>query len=141
MKYYRDKITLEIDAPFKVSYTAEGHAVERYKVNGKRGYFVTLACTHWCAHGDSLASAIADAIWKDPSRRPTLDALKKEIRDAGYERKISLNEFRVLTGACSEGCRLALERAKLDGSPMKALDIKKHFPDWGEKLLSVLEWK
>lgn len=140
MQYYRDKITLEIDAPFKVSHTAEGHTVERYKIKGKRGFFVTLANTHWCAHGDTLASAIADAIWKDPKRRPTLEALKSEIQEAGKDRKISLMEFRVLTGACAEGCRVALERAKLDGSPMKAKDIVKHFPDWGAKLLSVLEW-
>lgn len=140
MQYYRDKLMLDIDAPFKVSETAEGHIVERYKVKGKRGYFVTLAGTHWCAHGDSVASAIADAIWKDPKRRPTLDALKSEIQEAGKDRKITLQEFRVLTGACSEGCRSALERAGLDGSPMKAKDIAKHFPDWGRKLLSVLEW-
>lgn len=140
MQYYRDKLILEIDAPFKVSETAEGHVVEMYKVKGKRGFFVTLAGTHWCAHGDSIASAIADAIWKDPKRRPTLDALKAEIQEAGKDRKISLQEFRVLTGACSEGCRAALERAGLDGSPMKAKDIAKHFPDWGQKLLYVLEW-
>jgi hypothetical protein len=140
MKYYRDKLELDIDAPHKVSMTREGHVVERYKVKGKPGYFVTISGTHWCAHGKTIADAIADAIWKDPKRRPSLDALKEEICEAGQSRKISLQEFRVLTGACSEGCRVALDKAGLDGSPMKAKDIAKHFPDWGQKLLSVLGW-
>jgi hypothetical protein len=140
LNYYRDKINLDIDAPFKVSTTAEGHVVESYKVNDKPGYFVTLAGTHWCAHGASLAEAIADAIWKDPKRRPTLEALKMEICVEGKDRKISLREFRVLTGACSEGCKIELQRAGLDGSPMLAKDIVKHFPEWGKKLLIVLEW-
>lgn len=140
MKYFRDKLELEIDGPYKVSMTAEGHTVERYKSNGKPGYFVTLAGTHWCAHGGTIAAAITDAIWKDPKRRPSLEALKAEICEAGKSRKISLQEFRILTGACSEGCRVALDKAGLDGSPMKAKDIKKHFPEWGQKLLSVLGW-
>jgi hypothetical protein len=141
MKYFRDGLTLEIDKPYKVLKTAEGHVVESYKVGGKRGFFVTLAGSHYCAHGDTVADAIADAIWKDEKRRPSLDALKKEIQVAGEKRKISLQEFRVLTGACSEGCRSELERKGLNGSPMTAKAIYKHFPEWGRKLLDVLEWE
>jgi len=141
MKYYRDGLEIQIDHKPKVTTTAEGHVVESYKTKGKRGFFVTLAGTHWCAHGATLAEAISEAIWKDPKCRPSLEALKAEIQAAGKSRKISLQEFRVLTGACSEGCRIALDRAGLDGSPMKATDLAKHFPEWGERLMRVLEWK
>ena len=140
MIYYRDGLELNIDANFKITTTSDGHIVESYKVKGVRGFFVTLSGSHWCSHGDTVANAIADAIWKDPKRRPSLDALKKEIREYGESRKISLQEFRVLTGACSEGCRQAISKAGLDGSPMIARDIDKHFPEWGSKLLRVLEW-
>jgi hypothetical protein len=142
MKLYRDGLEEAIDAPgIKVSTTREGHVVEKYSVNGKPRFFVTLAKTHFCSHGATVAEAITDALWKDPSKRPSIDALTAEIKKAGKTRKISLNEFRVLTGACKEGCRVALERAKCDGSPMTAEDIKnKVSKDWGTKLITILGW-
>ena len=140
MKFYRDGLELDIDAPPMVSVTREGHIVEAYTVDGKAGFFVTLAGLPYCAHGETLSQAIADATWKDESKRPSLDALKSEIQAAGRSRKISLSEFRTLTGACAEGCRVALKRANLDGSPMTAGEIKKYFPDWGQRLCEVLEW-
>jgi len=139
--FFRDGLEENIDATPRVSVTREGHVVESYKVNSKPRFFVTLKGSHLCAHGSSLAEAIADAIWKDPDKRPSLEALRDEIREAGQKRKITLGEFKILTGACSDGCRIALERAKLDGSPMTAKDILKHFPEWGRKLMATLEWK
>lgn len=141
MNFFRDGLEEIIDATPHVSSTREGHIVEKYKANGKQRFFVTLAGSHWCAHGATLPEAIADAIWKDPDRRPSLEKLRDEIREVGKDRKITLGEFKILTGACSEGCRIALERAKLDGSPMKGTDILRHFPEWGRKLFEVLEWK
>lgn len=141
MNYYRDGLEIEIDGKPKVYETRDGHVVEEYISEGEKGYFVTLKGLPFCAHGSSLSQAICDAIWKDESQRPSLEDLKKEIQDFGKERLITLNEFRLLTGACSEGCRVALKRAKLDGSPMKAFDIYKYFPEWGGRLLSVLGWK
>lgn len=140
ISFFRDGIEEYIDAPSVVSKTQEGHCVETYKIHGKERFFVTLAGSHYCAHGDSLAEAIADAVWKDDKKRPSMDVLKREIREAGRDRKITLNEFRVLTGACLAGCRSALKKAGLDGSPMSADEIKIHFPDWGSKLISILEW-
>lgn len=133
----------KICGPVKVHYTSDGHAVESYKTaQGKRRYFATLAGTHWCAHGDSIAAAVSDAIWKDPARRPSLETLKSEIQRAGEKRKITLNEFRILTGACLTGCRAALERVGRDESPLTAYEIRDRVSkEWGEKLLSVLEWK
>src|ERR1043166_9305949 len=97
---YRDGITEKISEPIRVRRTREGHTVEAYKTDkGKERFFVTLSGTHWCAHGDSVAAAVADAVWKDPKQRPSKDALKKEIQKFGNGRKINLNEFRVLTGA------------------------------------------
>jgi hypothetical protein len=141
MEFYRDGITLEIDAKPKTYKTRDGHIVEEYSVDGKPGFFVTLQGLPFCAHGDTLAEAISDALWKDESKRPSLEELRDEIREAGKERPITLNEFRVLTGACLAGCKAALRQKKLDGSPMKAHDIHKHFPDWGGKLLDVLGWR
>lgn len=141
-KFYRDGLEEEISGPIKVRVTSDGHTVENYKsANGKKRYFTTLAGTHWCAHGDSVASAVADAIWKDPDRRPSLDALKAEIKNFGEKRKVTLNEFRVLTGACLSGCRSALEKAGRDESPLTAFEIRDHVSrEWGAKLLSVLGW-
>ncbi len=141
-KFYRDGLEETISGPIRVRVTSDEHTIESYKdAKGKQRYFATLAGTHWCAHGDSVAAAVADAIWKDPARRPSIDALKAEILKAGKERKITLNEFRVLTGACLSGCRSALERANRDESPLNAFEIYDHISkDWGGKLLSVLGW-
>lgn len=141
-KFYRDGLEEEISGPIRSRVTSDGHTVEIYKnTKGKQRYFATLAGTHWCAHGDSIASAVADAIWKDPVRRPSIDALKAEIRKEGKSRKITLNEFRLLTGACLSGCRSALEKSGKDESPLTAHEIRDQISkDWGGKLLSVLEW-
>lgn len=141
MQIYRDGIEETIDGSISVSTTRDGHTIESYTVDGKPRFFATLAGSHYCAHGNTIAEAIADAIWKDEKRRPSLDALKSEIKAAGRERLITLQEFRVLTGACLAGCRVALEQAGLDGSPMRAADVAKYFPEWGGKLLLVLEWE
>lgn len=137
---FRDGLEERIDGPPIISTTREGHNVESYCVDGVERFFVTLVGSHYCAHGNTLAEAIADAIWKDEKKRPSLEAVKESIRDDGKNRKISLQEFRILTGACQVGCQVALKQAGLDGSPMCATDIKKHFPDWGAKLLEILEW-
>ncbi len=137
---FRDGLEERADGPSVVSSTREGHRVESYRVNGIDRFFVTLAGSHYCAHGNTLAEAIADAVWKDEKKRPSLDAVKEEIRKGGKTRKITLQEFRILTGACKAGCEVALKRAGLDSSPMPASEIKKYFPEWGAKLLAILEW-
>lgn len=138
---FRDGLEEQTQGPPLVSTTREGHKVESYKVGGSNRFFVTLVGSHYCAHGNTLAEAIADAIWKDEKRRPSLEAVKEDIRKDGKSRKITLQEFRVLTGACQAGCRVALKQAGLDTSPMRASDIKKYFPEWGAKLLAILEWE
>lgn len=138
---FRDGLEERAEGPSKVSLTHDGHRVETYRVEGVERFFVTLAGSHYCAHGNTLAEAIADAVWKDEKKRPSLEAVKESIRKDGKTRKITLQEFRVLTGACATGCRVALKKAGLDGSPMHASKIKKHFPDWGQKLLEILEWE
>ena len=140
MIFYRDGLEEKIDEAPKDYKTREGHSVEEYKVEGEKRFFVTLYGVHYCAHGSSLEEAITDALWKDESKRPSLEDLKKKIREEGEDRKISLHEFKVLTGACGDGCRVALKRAGLDGSPMLAKDILKNFPEWGERLCHILEW-
>jgi hypothetical protein len=138
---FRDGLEERADSPPLVLTTREGHRVESYRVDGLERFFVTLAESHYCAHGNTLAEAVADAIWKDEKKRPSLEAVKQSIRNDGASRKITLQEFRVLTGACRAGCMAALRQAGLNGSPMIAKDIKKHFPEWGAKLLAILEWE
>lgn len=142
-KFYRDGLEEEIIGPIRVSVTSDGHTVESYKLsNGARRFFATLEGTHWCAHGDTIAQAVADAIWKDPGRRPSMEALVSEIKTDGKDRKITLNEFRALTGACLAGCRSALSQKGRDESPMTAHEIRNVVSlEWGNKLLSVLGWK
>lgn len=141
-KVYRDGLEESVIGPIKVRVTSDGHTVESYKLaDGKRRFFVTLSGTHWCAHGSSLAGAVADALWKDPSRRPSMESLIKSIKSDGPTRKITLNEFRALTGACLVGCRDALAKSGRDESPMTANDIRDIVSkDWGNKLISILGW-
>lgn len=142
-KIYRDSLEEEITGPIKVSVTSDGHVVERYTLaNGTKRYFATLAGTHWCAHGNSIAEAVADALFKDPVRRHSVDSLVADIREGGKSRKITLSEFRMITGACLVGCREALARAGKDGSPMTAIEIRNTVSrDWGNRLLSRLGWE
>ena len=140
---YRDGLRETIDARgIRVSRTREGHVVERYWVNGVPKFFVTLAGSHWCAHGESIANAVADALWKDPEQRPSMELLRAKIQKAGHKYKISLNEFRLLTGACREGCLSALKAAGLPNISMTAADIRdKISREWGNKLISILGWQ
>ena len=141
-KLYRDGIEETISGPIHVKITSDGHTIESYKTSdGKKRFFATLSETHWCAHGDTVASAIADAIWKDPKSRPSLETLVASIKKDGKQRKITLNEFRVLTGACLTGCRSVLAQKGRDESPMTAIEVRDIVSaEWGNKLLSVLGW-
>lgn len=143
MTIFRDGVEEEVAGPVRVSHTREGHVVETYTTTeGVVRHFVTLAGTHWCAHGSSVAEAVCDALWKDPDNRPPKEKLVKEIRAAGRGRLITLREFRHLTGACAEGCRVALERAGLAGvTEMTAETIRdKVSAPWGDTLLKILGW-
>jgi hypothetical protein len=142
-KVYRDGLEETVVGPISVEVTSDGHTVESYRLsNGKRRFFATLVGTHWCAHGDTVANAIADALWKDPTRRPSMQALLQSIKSEGPTHKFTLNEFRLLTGACLTGCRDALSKSGRDESPMVATDIRDVVSfEWGNKLLSVLGWQ
>jgi hypothetical protein len=142
-KLFQDGIEEEITGPIKVITTSDGHVVRSYKLaDGKRRFFATLCGSHFCAHGSTIAEAVADALWKNPLKRPSMESLIESIKKDGRERKINLNEFRVLTGACLIGCRSALTAVKRDDSPMTANDIRDLVSrEWGDKLLSVLGWE
>ena len=140
---YRDGLEIKNDSDFgiRVARTRDGHIVETFKVNGVKKHFVTLKDSVYCAHGDTVADAVADALWKDPARRPSAEALAEEIRKAGKTRKITLREFRLLTGACSEGCRIAMARARITEKSMTAFGIRDNISnEWGNKLLKILGW-
>ena len=141
-KLYRDGLEEKITGPIRVSATSDGHTIETYKLSdGKKRFFATLAGSHWCAHGNSIADAIGSAIWKDPARRPSMQVLVESVK-GDRKHKFTLNEFRVLTGACLTGCRSALSQAGRDESPMTATEIRDVVSfEWGNKLLSVLGWE
>lgn len=141
-KFYRDGLEEDIAGPIKVITTSDGHIVETYRLSdGKQRFFATLAGSHWCAHGETIAAAIADALWKDPSRRPSMESLMESIKTEGRTHKFTLNEFRTLTGACLAGCRSAISAAKRDESPMTAEDIRDIISfEWGNKLIAILGW-
>ena|ERR1035437_975888 len=142
-KLYKDGIEESVVGPIKVVHTREGHTIEKYTLsNGKKRFFATLAGSHWCAHGSTIAEAVADAIWKDPDKRPSRESLVNSIRDEGHTRKITLIEFCLLTGACITGCRDAAEKEGMECSPITAHEIRdKISKEWGEKLLSLLGWE
>lgn len=140
--FYRDGLEEKIKGEVKVKLRPDGFTVEEYTLTtGEKRFFVIKGGTVLCAHGSTESEAIADALWKDEANRPKLEDLKAEIQKAGRDRKISLQEFRLLTGACAEGCRVAIQKAGHDGSPLPARDILKINKEWGETLLRVLEWE
>lgn len=140
---YRDGLEEKIIGPIRVRQTSDGHIIEIYKLaDGTRRFFATLAGTHLSAHGTSIANAVADALWKCPERRPSMEALRESINNEGKTHMFTLNEFRLLTGACLTGCMSALDRVDRDESPMTAKEIREVVSrEWGDKLISVLGWK
>lgn len=138
-KIFRDGVSHQIDSRVSIRTTSDGHVIESWKSNGKRVYFANLFDSVYCAHGGSAAQAIGDAIWKDPKRRPSMEALVEEIKPVIATRKITLNEFRLLTGACESGCRHFLEQRGLKSSV--EMTLKEFIPiggEWALKLKSVL---
>lgn len=139
-KIYRDGIDHVLDGKVSVRTTSDGHTIESWKSNGKRVYFANLHDSVYCAHGDTAAQAIGDAIWKDPKRRPSMEDLVSEIRPQIKTRKITVNEFRLLTGACESGCRDFLRDKKLGLDAAMTLD--EFMPiggEWAQKLKQVLD--
>ena len=141
--FYRDGLEEIIIGDVSVRTRPDGFMVEEYALeDGQKRFFVIKPGTGLCAHGDTEAAAVADAIWKDEETRPQLEKLRDEIVKAGKDRKISLGEFRVLTGACAVGCREAIKKAGHDGSPLTAFEIaEKINREWGEKVISILGWE
>jgi len=137
---YRDGIEHALDkGGVKVRATSDGHVIESWKSNGKRVYFANLYDSVYCSHGDTEAQAIADAIWKDPARRPSLEALVAEIKPELATRKITLKEFRLLTGACESGCRHFLRTHGL--AQDVSMTLAEFMPiggQWAAKLKQVL---
>ena len=141
-KFYREGLEETIVGEVTNHLTRDGHTVETYTLaTGEKRYFATLAGLPFCAHGETEAEAIADALWKDESRRPSREALRDEIRKSGKTRKITLNEFRVLTGACKAGAMAALKAKGLRPDPMTAFEVRDNVSrEWGEKLIEILGW-
>lgn len=142
IKVYRDGIEEISLVPVTSFKTLEGHVIEHYKtVDGDR-YFATIRGTHFCAHGDTVSDAVADALWKDESRRPNMSSLIDEINKDVDHRKITMNEFNLLTGACRTGMLIALKQAGLEKTKPLSFTLKeikdKISLEWGNTLEKVL---
>lgn len=142
MNIYRDGVEHRLDKGTKVKTrkTRAGHIIESWMTNGKRVYFANLADSVYCAHGDTEEGAISAAIWKDPARRPSMEALLAEIRPVVKTRKITVYEFRALTGACLTGCKHFLEQRGLGMDTAMTLD--EFLPiggEWAQSLKRVIE--
>lgn len=140
-RVYRDGTSHSLDKGSKifVRTTSDGHTIESWRSEGKRVYFANLANSVYCAHGDTSAQAIGNAIWKDPKLRPPLEDLVAEIKPQIKTRKITVREFRLLTGACETGCRDFLVARGMNMSASMTLD--EFIPvggDWARKLKEVL---
>lgn len=138
-KIYRDGVEHTLNGRVSTRTTSDGHVIESWRSSGKRIYFANLYNSVYCAHGDTAARAIGDAIWKDPKRRPSMESLVLEIKPKLKTRKITVREFRLLTGACESGCRdfLATRGLGLD----TAMTLQEFVPiggDWAKKLKDVL---
>lgn len=142
-KFLRDGVEEIIVGDVASHVTRDGHTVEKYTLeSGDIKFFATISGTYYCAHGDTEAEAISDALWKDESKRPSMEELKNKIRNDGVNRTITLNEFRILTGACKAGAMAALRQKGLKPNPMTAKDVRDNVSkEWGEKLISVLGWE
>jgi hypothetical protein len=139
---YRDGIehTLDLGSKIKSKVTRNGTLVEYWKSGGELVFFATLKDGAYCAHGSTAAGAIRAAEWKDPDKRPEKTKLAKKIKQAGPGRKITVMEFRLLTGACEVGCREFLRQHKLPMTTSMTLDaFKKIGGDWATQLELVIQ--
>lgn len=139
---YRDGVKFPLDSgsQVKTKTTRDGHLVEYWASNGKNVYFVTLKNSVYCAHGDSLPEAIMSATWKDPTKRPDMKKLAKEIAADIENRKINVREFCYLTGACMAGTKQFLEQHNLPITV--SMTIKEFKPiggEWATKLEQVIQ--
>lgn len=139
---YRDGIEEIAISDVTCFKTRAGHVVEHYKTADGDRYFATIKGTHFCAHGNTVAEAVADALWKDEENRPERALLASKIKKQKDTIKITLNEFRHLTGACKTGCMIALKAAGLDKVNPLAFTIseikEKISPEWGKKLEQII---
>jgi len=140
-KIYRDGVehTLDSGSRVKSRTTPDGHVIESWLSKGKKVFFANLAGSVYCAHGDSEAQAIGDAVWKNPALRPSMDSLVAEIRPIVKTRKITVREFQLLTGACTSGCTHFLSENNLaSDTSMTLADFLPIGGDWARKLAQVL---
>ena len=64
-------------------------------------YVVTSEESGKTAHGKSIKEAMADLIFKELSENMDKDELVQKIKEAQV---VTLNDYRLITGACKEGC-------------------------------------
>lgn len=140
-KIYRDGVEhgLDVGSTPSVKITRDGHVIESWMSGGKRVYFANLKDSVYCAHGDTIAQAVGDAIFKDPAKRPSIDALIAEIKPVVKTRKITVQEFIILTGACLTGCRDFLNNKGLSQTVSMTLDdFMPIGGEWATRLKKVL---
>ena len=140
MKVFRDGLELEVKAPPRVV-IRDGHTCETFETDEGTTWFVTLAGSPFCAHGESFHDAVIAAKEKQNPGAGKADAIVR-VQESGH---VSLTDFCSITGACRAG---AIAWAKQEGvsikekltvkDALKRLD-KSSSRSWGERLREELE--
>jgi hypothetical protein len=136
MRFFRDGLEVEAKAPPRV-FIREGHTCEVFeRATDGPLWFITLAGTFYCAHGDSFRDAVASAKEKQNPGAAKAEAIVR-VRKT---KRVSLRDFCLVTGACRAG---ATAWAKQEGVSIKGdISVKEALKmleksssrDWGERL-------
>ena len=91
--------------------------VYKIKIAGKRieSYLVTIGVDKW-AHGATLKKAQEDLHFKEISEKLKKDPIKKDTM-------ISMPYYRIVTGACEQGCKNWMQANAIPDEPIKAQDL------------------
>lgn len=139
-KVFRDGLEIETTDPPR-TLIREGHTCEVFKTKEGDMWFVTLAGTPFCAHGDSFQDAVSAAKEKQNPGAAKAEALAR-VRET---KRVNLRDFCLVTGACRAG---ATAWAKQEGVSIKedlsvtdTLNLlkKSSSREWGERLREELD--
>ncbi len=91
--------------------------VYKIKIAGKRveSYLVTNGSDKW-SHGPTLKKAQEDLHFKVISEQLKKDPIKKET-------VLTMQYYRIITGACEQGCKNWMQQNNIPDAPIKAVDL------------------
>lgn len=136
---FRDGLEIRTTAPPRLV-VREGHTCEVFKTDEGDTWFVTLAGSPFCAHGESFHDAVTAAKEKQNPGAGKAEAVIR-VQESGH---VSLAEFCSITGACRAGATawakqegLSIKEKLTVDDALKRLD-KSSSRSWGETLREEL---